>query len=379
MVRCAGRRQVRDGGDAARAACRSAASSRATSSSRTICSPATACATALNVLRTMALTRPRRWPISRRSLTTYPQVLMNVRVREKVDLKTVPADRRRDRIASSRRLAGKGRLLVRYSGTEPLLRVMLEGHGRGRDPAWGAGDHRRASSTIYGLSGAAQHGAPVRQRQQGRDAAQLARRRSAARARSGARVRRRRRARHHRSSRAPTRGTSRPTTSARSRRCCAPLAAASSSTSKATRGPICSRSCARCARRSARWCRSRPERSPARLAGRPTTPRDRLPGVVETCSDEGIRVSLFVDPDDDAIRWAAELGPTGSSSTPSRLPARSNGARRPRRTRSASTPRRGQLAHSLGLGVNAGHDLDLDNLRCSGRCRISTRSPSATP
>ena len=37
-----GRRQVRDGGDAAARTCRSAASSRATSSSRTICSPATA-------------------------------------------------------------------------------------------------------------------------------------------------------------------------------------------------------------------------------------------------------------------------------------------------------------------------------------------------
>jgi phosphoglucosamine mutase len=29
-----------------------------------------------------------------------------------------------------KRLAGKGRLLVRYSGTEPLLRVMLEGQDK---------------------------------------------------------------------------------------------------------------------------------------------------------------------------------------------------------------------------------------------------------
>ena len=34
----------------------------------------------------------------------------------------------------------------------------------------------------------------------------------------------------------------------------------------------------------------------------------------------------------------------------------------PRRGRSASTQRASQLAHRLGLGVNAGHDLDLDNL-----------------
>ena len=35
------------------------------------------------------------------------------------------------------RLAGHGRLLVRYSGTEPLLRVMLEGRDEGELKAWG--------------------------------------------------------------------------------------------------------------------------------------------------------------------------------------------------------------------------------------------------
>ena len=75
-------------------------------------------------------------------LTTYPQVLLNVRVREKVDLRRVPA------IAAAiarveARVAGQGRLLVRYSGTEPLLRVMLEGQTAGRDPRLGAGDRRR--------------------------------------------------------------------------------------------------------------------------------------------------------------------------------------------------------------------------------------------
>lgn len=34
------------------------------------------------------------------------------------------------------RLAGQGRLLVRYSGTEPLLRIMLEGRDQAEITAW---------------------------------------------------------------------------------------------------------------------------------------------------------------------------------------------------------------------------------------------------
>ena len=36
------------------------------------------------------------------------------------------------------RLAGQGRLLVRYSGTEPLLRVMIEGRDQQEIQAWAA-------------------------------------------------------------------------------------------------------------------------------------------------------------------------------------------------------------------------------------------------
>jgi phosphoglucosamine mutase len=59
-------------------------------------------------------------------LVVYPQVLVNVRVRERKDLSTVPqvADAMK---RVERRLSGTGRLLVRYSGTEPLLRIMIEG------------------------------------------------------------------------------------------------------------------------------------------------------------------------------------------------------------------------------------------------------------
>jgi phosphoglucosamine mutase len=59
-------------------------------------------------------------------LEVYPQVLLNLRVKEKRDLGTVPKAQKAIQ-AAEKRLQGWGRLLVRFSGTEPLLRVMVEG------------------------------------------------------------------------------------------------------------------------------------------------------------------------------------------------------------------------------------------------------------
>ena len=90
--------------------------------------------TALNVLRTVALTGRPLADLAG-DLTTYPQVLLNVRVREKADLTAIPEIAVAiDRIEA--RLAGHGRLLVRYSGTEPLLRVMLEGRDEREIRQW---------------------------------------------------------------------------------------------------------------------------------------------------------------------------------------------------------------------------------------------------
>ena len=61
----------------------------------------------------------------------FPQVLLNVKVREKPDLRKHPvigpavAD-------AERSLRSDGRIVLRYSGTEPVARVMVEGADPGR-------------------------------------------------------------------------------------------------------------------------------------------------------------------------------------------------------------------------------------------------------
>jgi phosphoglucosamine mutase len=59
-------------------------------------------------------------------LSVYPQKLVNVRVREKKGLTELPAVAREIRRVEEA-FAGAGRVLVRFSGTEPLARVMVEG------------------------------------------------------------------------------------------------------------------------------------------------------------------------------------------------------------------------------------------------------------
>jgi phosphoglucosamine mutase len=56
----------------------------------------------------------------------YPQVLRNVRMKERRPLESWDALQRVLR-AEEARLGTRGRILVRYSGTEPLLRIMVEG------------------------------------------------------------------------------------------------------------------------------------------------------------------------------------------------------------------------------------------------------------
>jgi phosphoglucosamine mutase len=59
-------------------------------------------------------------------MTSLPQVLVNVRVEKRGSLEAVPEVARMI-AAAEEKLADTGRVLIRYSGTEPLLRIMLEG------------------------------------------------------------------------------------------------------------------------------------------------------------------------------------------------------------------------------------------------------------
>ncbi len=59
-------------------------------------------------------------------MTSLPQVLLNVRVREKKDLDHVPG-LRSALYSIGEKLGGRGRAFIRYSGTEPLARITIEG------------------------------------------------------------------------------------------------------------------------------------------------------------------------------------------------------------------------------------------------------------
>ncbi len=60
----------------------------------------------------------------------YPQVLVNVRTRKGFDFESNPAIQTALH-ATQTRLGNKGRVLLRASGTEPVIRVMVEGQGQG--------------------------------------------------------------------------------------------------------------------------------------------------------------------------------------------------------------------------------------------------------
>jgi len=80
--------------------------------------------TALHVMEVMARTgRPLAELVS--DLKIFPQTIQNVRVREKVPFAQVK-EIQHAIAAAERELDGNGRIVVRYSGTEPLARVMVE-------------------------------------------------------------------------------------------------------------------------------------------------------------------------------------------------------------------------------------------------------------
>jgi phosphoglucosamine mutase len=72
----------------------------------------------------------------------YPQVMINVRVKDRFDPKSVPAVQAAVTTVE-KQLAAEGRVVLRASGTEPLIRVMVE--GREEAPTRAAAEHIAAA------------------------------------------------------------------------------------------------------------------------------------------------------------------------------------------------------------------------------------------
>lgn len=82
----------------------------------------------ISALQVLSLMKRTKQPLSElvKAMSAVPQILLNVKVAKKPVLETIP-DVERAMRESERQLNGRGRVVVRYSGTEPLLRIMVEG------------------------------------------------------------------------------------------------------------------------------------------------------------------------------------------------------------------------------------------------------------
>jgi phosphoglucosamine mutase len=82
----------------------------------------------ITALQTLAVMRRKEQPLSElvKDFVRYPQVLVNVRVAEKRPIESLPEMQDAIRKVEAE-LAGSGRVLIRYSGTEPKVRIMVEG------------------------------------------------------------------------------------------------------------------------------------------------------------------------------------------------------------------------------------------------------------
>ena len=82
----------------------------------------------LSAIRVLSIMKEKNQPLSRlcANVIKYPQVLLNTKVEKKIPIEKLSRTRQSIR-NSEEELGSDGRVLVRYSGTENLLRVMIEG------------------------------------------------------------------------------------------------------------------------------------------------------------------------------------------------------------------------------------------------------------
>jgi phosphoglucosamine mutase len=88
----------------------------------------TTCDGVLTALQVLAIMKRKERPLDElaKVMEPLPQVLYNVEVKEKRNLSDFPEIERKIK-EIERTLGHSGRILIRYSGTEPLLRIMVEG------------------------------------------------------------------------------------------------------------------------------------------------------------------------------------------------------------------------------------------------------------
>jgi pyridoxine 5-phosphate synthase len=104
----------------------------------------------------------------------------------------------------------------------------------------------------------------------------------------------------------------------------------------------------------------RPGELTSEAGWQPDVDGDLLRSTIARLHDAGVRVSLFVEAEAAPIEWAASLGADRIELyTEPYARAHERGEGEASFARFAAAAER---AHALGLGINAGHDLDLDNL-----------------
>jgi pyridoxine 5-phosphate synthase len=94
----------------------------------------------------------------------------------------------------------------------------------------------------------------------------------------------------------------------------------------------------------------------------PDTPREELAGIVAAFRSAGVRVSLFVGPEAAAIRWARTTGADRVELYTEPFARAFEQGPAAAEVSFARYAEAARIAHAEGLGVNAGHDLDLRNL-----------------
>jgi pyridoxine 5-phosphate synthase len=94
----------------------------------------------------------------------------------------------------------------------------------------------------------------------------------------------------------------------------------------------------------------------------PDTPAGEMRRVVADLRARGVRVSLFVDPQTAPVDWAADIGADRVELYTEPYARAFHAGEDVRRASFEMYVAAARHAHSRQLGVNAGHDLDLDNL-----------------